>query len=305
MIYLNKMVSIIIPCYNQGKFLDEALQSVLNQTYKNWECIIVNDGSTDNSEVIAKSWIIKDARFTYFHKENGGVSSSRNLGIKKAKGGFIQFLDADDILAKDKITISMAAIQEHSVAVVCTNYAVFEESVAKLQPAFSQLSNFEFTFYNLARYWNDGFTIPIHCWFFKADLLKNNWFPEGLTAQEDWFMWLRIFQKNPKTYYVAQVLAFYRINLSGRTKTSGFFEETIAVIQLMKPHLNDTDFQILYESVIRRYNCKMLYSRNKEICLKRSNTYQTGLFIKKIFKIFGLLPLGRTLFPFILKLKSK
>ena len=82
---MNILVSIIVPCYNQAHFLDEALQSVLSQTYTNWECIIVNDGSPDNTENIAEKWLAVDSRFKYIKKDNGGLSSARNIGIKMSK----------------------------------------------------------------------------------------------------------------------------------------------------------------------------------------------------------------------------
>lgn len=67
------LVSIIIPCYNQADFLDQTLESVLKQTHSNWECIMVNDGSLDDTELIAKAWVSKDSRFKYFYKTNSGV----------------------------------------------------------------------------------------------------------------------------------------------------------------------------------------------------------------------------------------
>ncbi len=96
---MEKLVSIVVPCYNQAHFLDETLQSVLDQSYSNWECIIVNDGSPDNTEDIAKQWCNKDYRFTYLYKENGGLCSARNAGISISKGEFILPLDSDDIIA--------------------------------------------------------------------------------------------------------------------------------------------------------------------------------------------------------------
>lgn len=296
--YNNNLISIIIPCYNQGSFLDETLTSVLNQTYTNWECIIVNDGSPDNTKEVAQKWVEKDNRFIYFYKENGGVSSARNLGIEKAKGDFIQFLDADDLLEENKLQISIEAIHQHEVEVVCCNYLMFIESVYNTQPPFSQLGDFEFTFYNLARYWNNGFTIPIHCWFFKASLLENIEFPEGLTAQEDWVVWLRIFQKSPKSFYISDQLAFYRINSNGRTNTGGFFDETLQAVHFLKPFLNEVEFKTLYQAVITRYNEGMLYWRNREINLKKSNTYRFGLLCKKCIKKMGLLSVSKKLFQY-------
>lgn len=93
---LNTLVSVIIPCYKQAQYLDEALQSVFNQTYANWECIIVNDGSPDNTAEVANWWLEKDRRFRYLIQENAGLSSARNSGIDYATGEFILPLDADD-----------------------------------------------------------------------------------------------------------------------------------------------------------------------------------------------------------------
>ena len=73
----------VIPAYNAEQFLDETLESVLSQTYENWECIIVNNGSKDNTESVVKKWCEKDARFRYFYKENSGASDTRNFGINR------------------------------------------------------------------------------------------------------------------------------------------------------------------------------------------------------------------------------
>ncbi len=93
---MTPLVSIIVPCNNQAQYLEESLQSILDQTYIHWECIIVNDGIPDHTETVARKWEAKDSRFIYLHKENGGVSSARSLGIEKAKSEFILTLDADD-----------------------------------------------------------------------------------------------------------------------------------------------------------------------------------------------------------------
>ena len=103
------LISVIVPCYNQSIYIDECLQSVLDQTYKNWECIIVNDGSPDNTEEVALRWVEKDARFIYLKKENGGLSSARNAGIEKAKGEWILPLDCDDKI--DSQYLELAAIE--------------------------------------------------------------------------------------------------------------------------------------------------------------------------------------------------
>ena len=97
------LVSIIVTCYNQGPYLGDALSSVLNQSYQNWECWIVNDGSSDNTEEEARRFCGMDNRFNYLSHSNQGVSFSRNQGLANAKGSYVQFLDGDDILESGKI----------------------------------------------------------------------------------------------------------------------------------------------------------------------------------------------------------
>ena len=104
---MKPFVSVIVPCYNQAQYLDEALQFVIDQTYNNWVCIIVNDGSIQNTEEVAKKWVEKDARFTYLYKKNGGLSSARNTGIEKAKGNYILPLDADDKISNEYLELAI------------------------------------------------------------------------------------------------------------------------------------------------------------------------------------------------------
>ena len=126
------LISVVIPAYNAEQFLDETLESVLSQTYENWECIIVNDGSTDNTESIAKKWCEKDARFCYFYKENSGVSDTRNLGIKEARGEYIAFLDADDILTPDSLEVRINVLIEQNVDLVATKLQHFTDKLPKV-----------------------------------------------------------------------------------------------------------------------------------------------------------------------------
>lgn len=103
------LISVIIPAYNSAAFIDDALRSVLNQTYKNIEIIIVDDGSTDNTaEIIHLHQGVK-----YLYKENGGVSSARNLGISEAKGEYIAFLDSDDIWIPDKLELQKGFLESN------------------------------------------------------------------------------------------------------------------------------------------------------------------------------------------------
>ena len=109
------LISIIIPCHNYGWLLAATLDSVLQQTYQNWECIIVDDGSTDNTAEIALIHEKLDSRFRYIHCEKGGVSAARNTGIRAARGEYLQFLDSDDLLVPTKLAMQVAFLQANQL----------------------------------------------------------------------------------------------------------------------------------------------------------------------------------------------
>lgn len=116
------LVSIIIPVYNKQDYLTDCIDSVLSQDYKNLEVIIINDGSTDNSEKIINKWIVKDYRIRYFTQSNKGVADTRNRGISIAKGEYIFLLDADDLLDKKAISKLVNYINQTNADIVIGNY---------------------------------------------------------------------------------------------------------------------------------------------------------------------------------------
>ncbi len=104
---MTPLVSIVVTCFNQASYLKQSVESVISQTFTDLECIMVDDGSTDNTQEIAQQLMNLDSRISYYYKENGGVSSSRNFGFKKAQGKWIQFLDGDDWIHEDKIRFQL------------------------------------------------------------------------------------------------------------------------------------------------------------------------------------------------------
>ena len=101
----NPSISIIVPIYNREKWLRNCLDSISSQTFKDWECILINDGSTDNSLKIAQEYAANDPRFIVFSQENQGVSAARNLGLDHAQGKWLAFVDSDDEIAPDYLEI--------------------------------------------------------------------------------------------------------------------------------------------------------------------------------------------------------
>ena len=102
-------VSVVVPCYNHAEYLNESVASVVAQTFQNWECIIVDDGSTDDTESVARQLSQEDTRIKYLHKTNGGLADARNKGIEAAKGEFILPLDADDKISSNYMEAALRA----------------------------------------------------------------------------------------------------------------------------------------------------------------------------------------------------
>ena len=117
-------VTIIVPTYNYGHLIGETLNCLINQVFKDWEAIIIDDGSTDETEKVVLKYTAIDSRIKYSKQENKGVSVARNLGVKLAKGNFIQFLDADDLISPQKINLQLTALKETKadICLVTTKY---------------------------------------------------------------------------------------------------------------------------------------------------------------------------------------
>ncbi|MGM5693734.1 glycosyltransferase family 2 protein [Streptococcus suis] len=116
------IVSIIVPIYNVEKYLSKCIESILKQTYEDIEILLVNDGSTDNSEFICLEFANKDNRIRYFKKENGGLSDARNYGIDRAKGNYLVFVDSDDFLESEFVEQLFRAIVRENAMVAITGY---------------------------------------------------------------------------------------------------------------------------------------------------------------------------------------
>lgn len=133
--YKEPLISVIISCFNGEKFIGEAIESVLNQVYQNWELIIVDDGSTDSSKKIIKKYISDDRIKLIEHKFNKGIPKTKNTGISAAKGKYISFLDQDDIWLQLKLELQVKCfeVENNNIGVVCTGM-IFSDS--KIKPLY-------------------------------------------------------------------------------------------------------------------------------------------------------------------------
>lgn len=174
------MISIIVPVYNVEKYIKNCLDSIINQTYKDLEIILVDDGSTDNSGVICDEYASTDNRIKVIHKENGGQSSARNLGIKSANGEFIGFVDSDDTIELEMFELLYNAIQGTDIA-ICGHNVVYDNCK-------KTNSNSEEKFLNEESLWEQIFgKLNNAVWnkLFKREYLENIKFDLNFAHGED------------------------------------------------------------------------------------------------------------------------
>lgn len=214
---MNSQVSIIIPCYNQAHYMAETLNSVIAQTYNNWECIILNDGATDNTEEVALAYCEKDNRFRYHKHENKGLAATRNIGINLAKGKYLQFLDSDDILAPDKLQKQVSLLEQTEADVCTCHNDLFNNNdfVHRYTYPLSEASH-RFTLKDLG----NTFVIAIHNGLFsRSFIIENNvLFNEELRSLEDWLFWSTLIVKGAKFIEINEVLAHYRMHTDSMSK---------------------------------------------------------------------------------------
>ena len=193
--------SVIVPIYNSEKYLKKCLDSLVNQTFKNIEIILVNDGSTDNSEDIIKQYL-KDKRIIYLKKENGGQASARNLGLSKAKGDYISFIDSDDYVDLDMFEKLNECTFDNDI--ILSDYYYTKEN----QDNYVKLFNGNAGNIINTDYWKFD-TCPWNKFYKKSFLIENNFsFPEGI-MYEDYASIPTLIKYNPKLYYCNEAFVHY------------------------------------------------------------------------------------------------
>lgn len=276
-------VSIIIPAYNQEKYISECLNSVIKQTLTDWECIVVNDGSTDSTKEIVLSYADHYPKIRMIEQSNKGLSSARNTGLRQAKGAYIQFLDSDDAISKNKLKVQLDVLtQTTSLALSYTDYYYSVEndltvkfSRLHLPPKFRSTNHL----HDLISKWENKMSIPIHCFLFDSKIFKeyNLLFDEKLINHEDWDFLMNLFRLNPIIFYIDQKLAIYRLHESSmaryRLSMKNGFLQAIRKQQLFFPK-NSTEQKLL--------------ARKRKQVLHSYSLYKLGRIVKKFFPRLSL-----------------
>jgi glycosyltransferase involved in cell wall biosynthesis len=228
------LVSVIMPAYNASSTIDSAIRSILNQTYKDWELIVIDDGSTDNTADLIQSF--NHPGILLIKQENQGQSGARNTGIDSSKGEYIAFLDADDLWEEDKLREQIDCFKKakHELGFVHTGYREFDDKKEyKPKPLRfvrkKQLKGFVFDDLVIHNFVG-VLTVMIP----RKILDEVGVFDKSLINSPDWDLWLRITRKYPVDY-VDKSLARYRLNPHGLSKNYESYEKNLWM--LLERHL--------------------------------------------------------------------
>lgn len=258
-------ISVVVTCYNQAAYINECLESVLRQSFTDWECIIVNDGSTDDSLAVAQKWQESDDRFIILSLINAGVCNARNKGIEIAKGSYILPLDADDYIDLNYLERALNIFDNYTKCKVVYGKAMLTGMKSGLWdlPAFSLK--------NLAR---------SNCIYVTAMYKKEDWQRIGgydlnmHLGLEDWEFWIHLLKNDPEVHFINEVCFHYRILKESRNTAVDTSKIDIIQAYITNKHI---DFYIntfgTYQSMLTN-----LKHQNMELnSLKKSWLYTVFL----------------------------
>jgi teichuronic acid biosynthesis glycosyltransferase TuaG len=220
------LVSVIIPMYNDSKYIKECILSVINQDYKNLEIIVVDDGSTDNSAAIVNEIIALDERVFYFYKDNNGQASARNLGVLKSNGEFIAFLDSDDLSFKNRISHQLEIFSKNHELDVVGGGRVDIDITGKIISKEKLLSETDDSLKLKIYKSNPFFTSTVMMK--RQKFLETSGFSEGpiYKRAQDYEFWLRL-SDNSKFYNIQKALVYYRIQKRSIFKNSFYHSRVL------------------------------------------------------------------------------
>lgn len=275
--------SIIIPIYNVGDYLDRTLQSVKRQSFESWECILVDDGSTDNSAKICKFYEKSDSRFQYILQENGGVSSARNRGLSKAVGKWILFLDGDDILLPDACASFYEVIKNVNTNVIIGN---FETEDLNGNVSQTEIREKKYLIQPLKNLWYREFYSRPGNTLIKRSVFKYiQGYDEELSYNEDYEFTLRLLSVFSVYLFPAVVMRYFKVEGGASNHIHPYNKDFVSKISLLSE--NSVWVKYLHFSILK-FAVKNRLCRNKDIEPQLINDFYSYPFLFKI-KYFGAL----------------
>lgn len=215
---MKSLVSIIIPTYNRSNLIGQTLESVLGQTYKHWECFVIDDGSTDDTQNTVEIYSKRDNRIKYLKRPNErpkGASSCRNYGLEQAKGNFIQFLDSDDIISRNKLECQIKLLEKdpHNSIATC-KWGTFTDNPANshIHQSLKAYDNFNDPLDFLEAMGVSICYFPPHAYLIRKSIItKAGYWNEYLTLNDDGEFMTRVIINSHNICFAEEGLAYYRL----------------------------------------------------------------------------------------------
>jgi teichuronic acid biosynthesis glycosyltransferase TuaG len=250
------LVSIVMPAYNAENFITEAIQSVINQNHKNWELIIINDGSNDNTNEKIHLFI-NDKRIKLINIENTGVSYARNLGLKKANGKYISFLDSDDKWDCSFLEDNLATLKTNNAGLVFSNHYIIDEKsniINEYQVNDAYIKNFKPQIDLLKVDYIGILTVCINKELCNSEL----YFDSNLNGVEDWDLWYRL-SNQTKFIFLNKNLSYYREHANGASKN--IYKQALNRIKYYKKNIHyNQKIQFLSKYVLLFFHLRIIFS---------------------------------------------
>ena len=273
------VISIIVPIYNVQNYLAKCIQSIINQSYKNLEIILVDDGSTDDSGMQCDEWEKNDSRIKVFHKENGGVSSARNYGLNVASGTFVSFIDADDWIEPNycEKLISKASIEPDLVVLdfarIYQNKKIFSDLLIDKVYSLSELKK------NFKLPYEKGLINAPWGKLYNRKLIGNLRFDEAVEIGEDLLFNLEYLGQCNKIVFLSDALYNYNLmNESSATHKykNGYFEQVVKIYSRTKMFKYDSKCSEFYDEIDKRL-CVSVINFLQSVCYFSSFQYKKNI----------------------------
>lgn len=232
-------ISIITPCYNAAPYIANTIQSVQNQTISDWEMIIVDDGSSDNSVEIIQKIIAQDSRIKLIQKENGGSASARNLALSIAQGEYIQFLDSDDTIDYKKLERQITLMEKEDLDVSYSDWCfVLPDGTME------KVHGLNFNLVRVLLLWGTLFgALPIHAFVYRRDFLTKHQlsFSSVIKEREDWNFHIQVLSNHPRCKRLKGYCAAYYLRCP-TGKTSSFKKIQQGTLRFLLYKIHHTKF---------------------------------------------------------------
>ncbi len=220
---MQHLVSVIMPAYNSGRYIAESVASVRAQTYAAWECIVVDDGSTDDTAAVVKRLVEEDGRVRYVARPNGGQAAARNTGLREARGDIVAFLDSDDLWLPEKLEAQLAVLDERGVDLVYTDGYIFSDDGTELREERFHILPGEARGTEMFRTLFASNRIGTLSVLMRRSALDAvGLFDEDRAYQncEDYDLWLRLARRGASFYGMTEKLVRYRRHAAATTHTA-------------------------------------------------------------------------------------